>query len=295
MKKWAIIVSTYGNSRFRLTKTIESIVNGTKMPYDLWVRGASEDYWQQCQQREVAIQFNAKFMESARWRHWELSNSVKTVENPMIAFVKDDIIFPEGWLEAIDYFWENNPQIPLASVGPAFIEAWELLNIGYIKDLDGLWNKKIDIGRLELNEIAQKKGVKFHSGFTSVKPFPSIGTCPFAYTIKRKDFFDWNGAYYAGPGDTTAVYGYLGLLHGKFSIYLSRPTAIHRVGRSSTEWWEYHKNEHEKTKELIWWSETLGRGFKARWGMTWEEFHKIAEKKFNEEFVKYDFSKLRYL
>jgi len=295
MNEWAVIVSTYGNSKFRLTKTIESIVGGTKMPYDLWIRGASEDYWQQCEQREVADKFGANFMECARWRHWDLANCVKTVKNPMIAFVKDDIIFQEGWLDATDYFWKNNPQIPIASVGPVFIEAWELLNVGFIKDLDEMWDIKLDITRFQLNTIALSKNVKFHTAFPLNKPLPYMGTCPFAYTIKREDFFNWNGPYYAGPGDTTVIYGYLGLLHGKFSFYLNQPTVIHRIGRSSTEWWEYHKDIHEKARQLIWWSEELDKDFQARWKMTWKDFQITACNKFNEEVVKYDFSNLKYL
>lgn len=295
MKKWAVIISTYGHSKFRLTKTIESIVNGTKIPYDLWVRGASEDYWQQCEQREVANNFGVNFMESARWRHWELANSVKTVKNPMIAFVKDDIIFPEGWLEAIDYFWENNPIIPIGSVGTVFLEAWELVNAGILESEDEMWSKKITIQRWQYDEIAQAKNIKYTHGVGYKHPFPCIGTCPFAYTIKREDFHNWNGSYYAGPGDTTVIYAYLALLHGKLSFYLPYPTVLHRKAQSSFEYWKYHKVQDTDAWPLIWYSKELGEDFKSRWQMTWDEFKIISGKKLQEEVTKQNLLNLKFL
>lgn len=284
MQKWGIIVSTYGNSEFRLTQTLKSMTEKTKIPFDLHVRAFAEDYWQLQGIRKTADKFGAKFQESFRWRHWEPSCAFQIVENEMLGFFKDDIIVGQDWLEAIDYFWTMNPDVPISQVGLAFVEAMELEVVGILKDRDDMWRLSRNVERLELNEIANKCGKwrSVHHQFSEDHPILSFGSCAFQWTIRRKDFFDWNGPYWVGPGDQSCIYGGLGVKNRHLPFLLCWPSSLHRGAQSTYEYCKVHGLRGlPDTSDKFWPAKPLLNDFIRRWGLPYLEFEVLG----NQEMV----------
>lgn len=294
MNKWGIIVSTYGNSHIRLTKTLESITYRTKVPFDLWVRGASEDYWQECRQREVAEKFGAKFMESARWRYWEPARSFRVVKNPYLAYCKDDIVMGYSWLEAMDCFWENNPELNIGSVGWTLIEAWELINAKMINIKDDIWKDGLCIERADFNKHVEPERRMHDPRFPAVLPALSDCACPVAWTLKREDFVNFNGFYYVGSGDNYAMYGHLCLKNEKLVFNIPYPTLLHRGGTSTEEFIKRHQLKYGLADAGLWSSDIEKKDYERRWGKSWEENQKLFTKKMIYLRTKIDCSKLNF-
>lgn len=272
-QRWGIVVSTYGRSEQRLTHTLKFLRERTAVPFDLYVRGAGEDYWQIQTQRHTASKFGAQFHEDFRWRHYGPSLAFQCVTNEYLGYFKDDIVVGHNWLEAIDYFWTHNDNVPIAQVGLSFIEAWELVSIGHLKTEDDMWKGTVDITRDQLMSAATIANAKVHSHVPHVLvPILSLGSCPFAWTLKRKDFFDFEGPYYVGPGDNSNLWGALAAKHEKISFMLPYPVTVHRRQQSTSDYLNYHAiaslSEH---KGKFWFCEQLHQEFKSRWRVDYQQ------------------------
>ena len=282
MNRWAVIVSTYGSSSERLMHTLRSLTLGTSVPHDLWVRGAVEDYWQQCEQRHIAEQFGARYMEAARWRHWEAASAFQVVDNPMAVLMKDDLILPQGWLESIEYFWDSNQGVPIGLAGLTFVEAWELVACGLLETEDDMWRVGLGVEtRAQLAKLAFDRGATITHGIAEPYPMRSIGACPFAYAVNREQWEGLGAPLCCGPGDTSVLYGALLARNGFLSTLLPWPVVLHRKCASTREYCAAHGLESlwdPKAQGRFWHSAVLEEDFVRRWGATFKEVEAVGNR-----------------
>lgn len=275
MERWAVIVSTYGDSENRLRATLTSARSGVKNPpFDLYVRGAFSSYVQYRKQRQVAEEFNATYMESGRWRHWEVACTVDVVRNDMIYFIKDDIVLGNDWLYATDYAWINNENI--SQLGLSFVEAWEMKNVGLIENEDQMWSfsapPNVNL-RLMVNELAKQKQMRcIFPNMDATQPYLFFGSCPFAWSFRRQDWVDWNATYFCGPGDTSVLHAILGTKRGAIPLLLPYPITMHRRQQSTENYCRDHGvSGLGQLPGQFWRCPELEVEFTRRWGKTFGE------------------------
>lgn len=286
MNKWGIVVCTYGNSEQRLTMLLESLKK-TNIPYDLWVRGSVHTYQQELVQRDVCERFGGQYMESARYRVYEPTRAIRIVQNPYIAILKDDIVMGDNWLEAMDYFWENNEKV--GCVGWSYVQAEELVRAGIWEKEDDFWTKPMpDMTRREIIERipnwAFRSGAPFATGEGEVtegkymvdarvpmdEPTVTDCPCPMAWTLKREDFVRFDGFWYVGPGDNSAMYADLCWDDGLICVNIPFPVIFHRRQTSSKEYCEDHGLINLGYDPQFWWTPRLDKEYRERWGgPTW--------------------------
>jgi len=237
MEKWGIVLCTYGNSEQRLTKLLESLHQQGEggIPFDLWIRGSVLTYQQELAHREIAERYGAEYMESARWRVYEPARAIRIVQNPYIAILKDDIVMGKHWLEAMDFFWENNERV--GSVGWGYIQAEELVAAGIWEEEDDFWTKPIpSLSRKEILELIpiEKRSVDYRAPVDT--PTLTDAPCPMAWTLRREDFVRLNGFVMVGPGDNSCMYADLCWDHGLICVNIPFPPLFHRRETSTREY-----------------------------------------------------------
>jgi len=265
MNKWGIVVCTYGNSEQRLTKLLESL-KAASLPYDLWVRGSVHTYQQELIQREICEQFGGQYMESAQWRVYESARAVRVVQNPFIAILKDDLVMGESWLDAMDFFWENNERV--GSVGWNYIQASELVEAGVWSHEDDFWEGKMP--EIDRQQLLYK--IPFDRQIVDSRvpvDFPTFtdAPCPMAWTLRREDFVRFDGFRMVGPGDNSCMYADLCWDHGLVCVNIPFPVLFHRREASTREYCKDHGIPDLGYEPKIWMKADLEEEYKQRWGV----------------------------
>ena len=265
MHKWGIIVSTYGNSEVRLRRALSSL-QSTAMPYDLYVRGAVLTYQQELKHYEVCRSFGAQYLESAKWRNYDVARCVRRVQNEMIAFVKDDLFFPHNWLEVMDFFWTRNENV--GSVGWAMIEAWELVSAGLWRSEDQFW-EITELPKVQRQDLKTTLMDRNYSNCDA--PIFTDATSPPCWTFRRNDFERMDGFYWVGPGDQSCMYADLYWPRGMLCVNLPYPAVLHRKEASTRDYCFERGIAGLGQDRSIWGSPETLEEYRQRWGVKFQD------------------------
>lgn len=174
--RFAVGITVY-NGSFRVKHLLESIHRYCSHARELEIL-VSDDHSPDAEEtKKVCIEAGAQFTQPQEWVqcNGNINHLMNSLDANWIAVIQDDTLISRNSFEVMEKFLEDNRWLKLGGVGWMYMQAWELAQLGYIKDRNGFYGERIEFPKWNTGTIKRnaKQIIKQHDGIAMDDPIHS--------------------------------------------------------------------------------------------------------------------------